>query len=42
MTTTLRTPWSNGPVTLHTGHVLDVLRGLPAEGVQCVVLPLLG
>ncbi len=27
----------DGQVALHHGHVLDVLRGLPAESVQCVV-----
>ena len=29
--------FDDGQVTLHLGHVLDVLRELPSESVQCVV-----
>ncbi len=29
--------FDDGQVTLYQGHVLDVLRGLPDESVQCVV-----
>ena len=35
VTMTLRIPWTNGPVTLHTGHVLAVKR------LEGVALPLL-
>lgn len=27
----------DGPVTIHVGHVLDVLRAMPAESVHCAI-----
>lgn len=29
--------WSNDLVTLYQGHIVDVLEGLRAESVHCVV-----
>lgn len=29
--------WRDGPVTVHVGHVLDCLRALDSDSVQCVV-----